>query len=265
MKFQINKTSQLVTIKEDMVIQQLEEGLSAEGLTLGYYPAISQNKIFLFECLLRRVPNLFFTKYGGLPDLCAGISWTGHHSAKVQTKIYPRAATGPDLRRMFIGSEGVLGQVHDVTMRVFVKPEKTQWCILFSDKQTTLDEILSKMFSVMIQPLFVVMGDKDEAFKLCDGLKIKRLASQFMAVKLAGLSTMVSLEKAVLYDSLTREDKLVFTPGEVREKQWLDSHLLTPSCYSKMSKKYAHFFGTDTSQNKSSSQQIKKYFEEITC
>ena len=263
MKFQINKISQLVTIKDDISVHQLEESLKAEGFTLGYVP-VADPDITLFDCIVRRVPNLYFLKYGGLPDLCAGVEWISQ-SRKLKTLIYPRAATGPDLRRVFIGSEELLGKVQEVTLRIFSRPEKTSWCLVFADKENTLEELLTKMLAVMLQPLFVYLGDETEAVELCDGIKIQNDNRPFLAVKLGGLSTVVDLEKTVLSDYLLRTQLYITHPTSDRENRWLNQHLMMEPRYAAMSKRFPYFWGCDFSPKRISSLQFREHFKENSC
>ncbi len=263
MKIQIHKLSQLVTVSEDVSVSELEDALSQEGLTMGYRPApsslVANSDILLFDCIAKRVPNLFFLKYGALPDLCAGVEWLSLSKHRISTKVYPRSATGPDLRRVFIGSDGILGSLQQVTLRVFSKPEKSRWCLLFAEKESVLEAILTKMLAVMLQPLFVYLGDEKESVNLCVGLKIKTESRPFLAIKLSGLSSVVDIEKNILADHLSGEDVLVLSPTSDRENLWLNQHLMTTIGFYSMTRRFPHLFGYETTSKKIAVNEFKDY------
>ena len=62
------------------------------------------------------------TRYGKVEDLVTGLEVVLADGRVLRTGGHPRAAQGPDLTQLFVGSEGTLGVVTEVTMRVFPLP-----------------------------------------------------------------------------------------------------------------------------------------------
>ena len=55
---------------------------------------------------------------------CSGSRWCCRAAETLRLSPVPRASTGPSLRELFLGSEGALGIVTEVTLRVFPLPER---------------------------------------------------------------------------------------------------------------------------------------------
>src|SRR5206468_8676690 len=63
-------------------------------------------------------------------DLCLGLEAVLPGGAVVRLEpVVPRASVGPNLRELFLGSEGALGVITEVTLRVHPLPEE---CALLS-------------------------------------------------------------------------------------------------------------------------------------
>ncbi|MYW06475.1 FAD-binding oxidoreductase [Streptomyces sp. SID3343] len=62
------------------------------------------------------------TRYGKIEDMVVGIDVVHADGSRATYGDYPRAATGPDLRQLFIGSEGTLGVITSARIRVHPLP-----------------------------------------------------------------------------------------------------------------------------------------------
>jgi alkyldihydroxyacetonephosphate synthase len=62
------------------------------------------------------------TRYGANEDILAALEVVLADGTVVRTRPVPRAAAGPDLRQIFLGSEGTLGIVTEVTLRLLPLP-----------------------------------------------------------------------------------------------------------------------------------------------
>ena len=92
------------------------------GLTLGHRPqsvAIST----VGGWLACRSAGQYSTRYGKIEDLVAGMQVALADGRLVRTGgAGPRAATGPDLTQLFVGSEGVLGVITEARLRLHPAP-----------------------------------------------------------------------------------------------------------------------------------------------
>jgi alkyldihydroxyacetonephosphate synthase len=62
-------------------------------------------------------------RYGSIGDQVLGLEVVLADGAIVRTRPAERSATGPQLRRLWVGAEGTLGVITEATLRVFPVPE----------------------------------------------------------------------------------------------------------------------------------------------
>src|SRR5699024_7524127 len=66
------------------------------------------------------------TRYGKIEDMVVGLDVILADGTLVTTGGSPRAAVGPDLTQIFVGSEGTLGVITSVSLRVHRLPDYTK-------------------------------------------------------------------------------------------------------------------------------------------
>jgi hypothetical protein len=69
-----------------------------------------------------RASGQFSSRWGSIEDLVLAFTVVLPGGEIVPIKPVPRAAEGPDLRHLFIGSEGTMGVIVDVTLKIFPFP-----------------------------------------------------------------------------------------------------------------------------------------------
>jgi alkyldihydroxyacetonephosphate synthase len=99
----------------------LEAALQAEGTTLGHWPQ-SMDLSTVGGWLACRGAGQYSTRYGKIEDMVVGLEVVLADGAVLRTGGAPRAATGPDLSQLFVGSEGTLGVITGATLRLHPTP-----------------------------------------------------------------------------------------------------------------------------------------------
>lgn len=101
----------------------LEDALRAEhGLTLGHWPQ-SMALSTVGGWVACRGAGQFSTRYGKIEDMVTGLQVALADGRVITTGgRAPRSATGPDLTQLFVGSEGTLGVITEVQLRVHPRP-----------------------------------------------------------------------------------------------------------------------------------------------
>jgi alkyldihydroxyacetonephosphate synthase len=99
----------------------LEADLRARGLTLGHWPQ-SMDISTVGGWLACRGAGQYSTRYGKIEDMVVGLDVVLADGRRISTGGSPRAATGPDLTQLFIGSEGTLGVITGARLRVHPAP-----------------------------------------------------------------------------------------------------------------------------------------------
>ena len=121
----IDLRSQLATFEAGTLGPQVEQRLQAHGLTLGHYP-----QSFEFSTVggwaATRSAGQASTGYGRIDELTVALR-AATPSGELTTLPVPASAAGPDLRELLLGSEGVLGVITEVTLRVRPLPQQQRF------------------------------------------------------------------------------------------------------------------------------------------
>lgn len=104
---------------------EVEQALTDHGLTLGHYPQ-SWEFATIGGWVATRSAGQASTGYGRIEDAVLGLECVTP-AGTIKTLTTPASAAGPDLRELLVGSEGALGVITEVTVRVRVKPDTLRY------------------------------------------------------------------------------------------------------------------------------------------
>ncbi|MDZ7673719.1 MAG: FAD-binding oxidoreductase [Acidimicrobiales bacterium] len=104
----------------------LEHELREHGLTLGHWPQ-SMALSTVGGWLACRGAGQLSNRYGKIEDMVTGLDVVLADGSTIATGGAPRAAVGPDLTQLFVGSEGTLGVVTGARFRLHPAPEHERW------------------------------------------------------------------------------------------------------------------------------------------
>lgn len=129
----IDRVSMLACIEAGIAGKDLENALNAEGLTMGHEPD-SLEFSTLGGWVATRSSGMKQQTYGNIEEMVAKISFVTSVGVMEKKYLVPRASLGPDFDQIALGSEGTLGVVTKVVVRVHKKPtERRYGSILFPD------------------------------------------------------------------------------------------------------------------------------------
>lgn len=121
----LDETSLLATLGAGTTGPQAEELLGARGYTIGHFPQ-SFRYASIGGFAATRSSGQASRGYGRFDDLV--------HAMRVATPVgeltlgrAPASAAGPDLRELFLGSEGAFGVLTEVTVRIRPRPASTAY------------------------------------------------------------------------------------------------------------------------------------------
>jgi alkyldihydroxyacetonephosphate synthase len=121
----LDVASSLVTVGPGMRGPALEEALGREGLTLGHLPQ-SWEFATLGGYAATRSAGQSSTGVGRFDELVAGLT-LATPSGVMELGHPPASAAGPDLLGLALGSEGTLGVITELTVRVRPKPASSSY------------------------------------------------------------------------------------------------------------------------------------------
>ena len=121
----LDERSQVAVVGGGMRVVELEARLGERGFTLGHYPQ-SYEYVTIGGCAATRSAGQASTGYGRIDELVVGARLAAP-AGDLDLRAQPASAAGPELRRVVVGSEGVLGAITRVAVRVRPAPEITRY------------------------------------------------------------------------------------------------------------------------------------------
>jgi alkyldihydroxyacetonephosphate synthase len=125
----LDAISQLATFGAGVTGPELEAQLRARGFTLGHYPQSFEYST-LGGWVVTRSSGQQSLGYGRIENLFAGGTLLAP-AGETRLPPFPASAAGPDVRQLVLGSEGRLGILTDVTVRVSSLPEHEEFHAFF--------------------------------------------------------------------------------------------------------------------------------------
>ena len=117
---ELDRESHTVTVQAGMRAPALERALAASGLTLGHFPQ-SYEYVSLGGCAATRSAGQASSGYGSIEKMVLGLRLAAP-AGEIALPAVPATAAGPGLRQLLVGSEGTLGVISEVALRVREAP-----------------------------------------------------------------------------------------------------------------------------------------------
>ncbi|MDZ7578750.1 MAG: FAD-binding oxidoreductase [Candidatus Nanopelagicales bacterium] len=134
----IDEVSCTVTVQPGITGPQLERVLSKKGFTLGHLPQ-SWERATIGGYVATRSAGQASTGYGRSDEMVESLR-VATPTTELRLGRAPMSAAGPDLRQLFIGSEGAFGVITEITLRVRRVPVHTRYeGLMLPDYQAGID------------------------------------------------------------------------------------------------------------------------------
>jgi len=129
----LDRQSRTVTVQAGIRAPALERALAASGgFTLGHFPQ-SYEYVSLGGCAATRSAGQASSGYGRIEQMVLGLHFAAP-KGEIELAAVPASAAGPELRRLLVGSEGTLGVIDELTLRVRPAPrERLYEGVFFAD------------------------------------------------------------------------------------------------------------------------------------
>jgi alkyldihydroxyacetonephosphate synthase len=118
----VDPASRIATLEAGVRAPDAEQLLGAHGFTLGHFPQ-SFEYASIGGFAATRSSGQYSAGYGRFDEMVMGLR-IATPAGTVRLGRAPRSAAGPDLRHLFLGSEGAFGVITEVTVRVRPTPEE---------------------------------------------------------------------------------------------------------------------------------------------
>jgi alkyldihydroxyacetonephosphate synthase len=139
---------------------EAEAALAAQGLTLGHFPQ-SFEYATVGGFAATRSAGQASSGYGRFDDLVSSIRLIAP-AGDLRTLETPHTAAGPSLRELVVGSEGVLGVIPDVTVRVRPAPAVRRYDAWIAESFEAGTEIVRALAQGPGLPEVIRVSDEEE-------------------------------------------------------------------------------------------------------
>lgn len=123
---EFDQDNHLITVNAGMFGRELEDYLNERGYTTGHYPQ-SIDLATVGGLVATKSAGTFSSKYGNIEDMMQCVEVVLPNGELFSNRNVPRSATGPSIPTLFIGSEGTLGIITKVTLKVWKLPERREF------------------------------------------------------------------------------------------------------------------------------------------
>ena len=200
---------------------EAEQAVAQHGLTIGHWPqsvAIST----VGGWIATRASGQFSTANGNIEDIVHSIEAVLPDGTLVVLGKGPRAAAGPDLRHIMMGSEGTLGVITGVTYSLRRAAEAVAYSAFEAPDMGTGFEFQRRMIQAGWRPPVVRQYDERES---------KRQSADAVACVLLmvheGPNALVEVEQAAV-TALARDMGVKIMPASIVE-HWMANRNVVPS------------------------------------
>jgi alkyldihydroxyacetonephosphate synthase len=158
----LDETNLLVKVQAGILGNHLEQELNSRGFTLNHSPQ-SLDRSSVGGWIATRASGQFSSRWGSIEDFVMALTVALASGETIATRLAPRAAIGPDIKSIFTGSEGTLGIILDVTLKIF---PLVQTRLLETLSFPSLESGLIGMRRLMqsgLRPFLIRLYDSDES------------------------------------------------------------------------------------------------------
>ena len=214
---ELNDKNLTVSAQAGINGMNLERFLNAKGYTTGHIPQ-SIRMSSLGGWISHRAAGQFSTKYGKIEDIVLGMEVVLPEGKLISFKSIPRASTGPQLDKLFIGGEGTLGIVTKATLKIWPYPEKRS---LISYAFPTFEDSLEAIRQILREHIFpAVIRIYDQFETIRHFPDIEKAKDKVMVVFICeGIKKLVDLEEDITREKCIKKSGI--DCGDLPVEHWL--------------------------------------------
>ncbi len=158
---EVNETSMTVRTQAGITLGNLEALLQPRDLTLGSFPGYLRDAT-VGGLIAVNAKDKTSPYYGSVEDAIVNISAVLPTGELIYTKDAPRKSAGPDVSRIFFGSQGTMGIISSVRIRIYKQPIASRLCSFgFSSLRNAIDCARHPLLDGILPSAFQIVQRKE--------------------------------------------------------------------------------------------------------
>lgn len=219
-------SSQTCTVEAGLLIKSFESWLSEQGWTFTHDPA-SAEWASVGGAVAARGSGVLSSKYGNIQDHVLSLEVVLPDGGIVTLPSVPKHGVGPEVTQLFIGSEGTLGIITAVRVKIRRQPAKRAFAAFAFE---TLAQGIAAGREIMVgglRPPVMRLYDRDATRHSLARMVDSDLAGPVMVVMVDGdYAKMVDLEAAICADICSSHGGRALGP-EIGESWWKNRYAMS--------------------------------------
>lgn len=200
----IDTENQLVTVQAGMNGGDFEAALNAEGWTAGHYPqSIDISTVGGWAAC--RGGGQASSRYGKIEDIVTGLTVVLPDGRILKVASEARRAVGPSIKDLFIGSEGTLGLITELTLRIWRLPEVVDDTVLGFPDVVAATRAARRIMQAELRPTIVRLYDAEETRARTEGIAFFRTLPVMAFLSFSGPRRLADAEKALALEIALEE------------------------------------------------------------
>lgn len=200
----INAEDQLVTVQAGMNGGDFEAALNAAGWTAGHYPQ-SINISTVGGWAACRGGGQASSRYGKIEDIVTGLTVILPDARILNVAAEARRAVGPSIKDIFIGSEGTLGIITELTMRIWPLPEVIDDLVVAFPDVASATRAARRIMQAELRPNVVRIYDEEETLSRTADIPFYRDLPVMTFLAFSGNRRLAEAEKVLALEIVEDE------------------------------------------------------------
>jgi len=155
-----DERSLVLTVQAGARARDIERWLAGKGFTLGHFPQ-SYEYVSLGGCAATRSAGQASTGYGRFERMVQGLRMAAP-AGDINLAALPASAAGPSVRELLVGSEGTLGVIDELSLRVHRAPAERVYEGVFFDSFQAGVDVLRELSQGHCAPDVARLSDEQE-------------------------------------------------------------------------------------------------------
>lgn len=217
----IDTVSGTITVETGMVFQTMEWYANEQGFSVMHIPSCL-TCCTVGGALAHNGIGILSTKYGKIDDQCLGLEVVLPNGDIIRSLQVPKHSSGPDIRQIFIGSEGTLGIMTKATFKMVRLPEvRKHHAFLFQDLSTGIQAC--REIVQTLKPSIMRLFDEAETVSIIKKVIGFEKRGAFMNLTVEGKKAIVDVEEKLVLE-ICDKYKAEYLGTEYGEK-WYENRI----------------------------------------